>query len=134
MDNDSLILPFTFFTGISLLVLSTSNRLQFVNSIIRDVLSSKDHLHKNDMPILLKRMCYFQAALVSYYISIALLCVAVLVNNNDDALATEIFTYISFVVVIFGTLMLIRESFLSSKMLLSCKRTKEIMQRQEGEK
>lgn len=133
MDNDSLILPFTFFTGISLLVLSTSNRLQFINALIREVLSAEDHIHKNEIPNLLKRMCYFQAALVAYYISIALLCVAILVNNNDSRL-TIIVTYTSFSTVILGTIMLIRESFLSSKMLLSCKRTEEIIQSQKGKK
>lgn len=133
MDEHSLILPFTFFTGISLLVLSTSNRLQFINSLIRDALSEKDHIHKNDLPLLLQRMCYFQSALVAYYVAIALLCVAVLINDNN-AFITEIVTYASFGSVILGTLMLIRESFLSSKMLLSCKQTGQVMQRQKGEK
>ena len=137
-ELDSWIIPFTFIPGVAMLVLSTSNRLYYVVSMIREVVSTKDHIYAKDIDKLLKRLHHFHFALVAFYISIGLLAVSALIGNihglwvKGDAatyqFASNIITSASIISVIYGTFHLIKESFLASHLLLNCEKTKEVIQ------
>ena len=138
-EFDSWILPFTFIPGVAMMVLSTSNRLYYVTSMIREIVVTKNHIYANDVEKLLARIRHFHLALVSFYISIGLLAFSALVGNINRLwvlenaasyqLAAEIITSVGIVSVIFGTVHLVLESFTASKLFLDCKKTKEMIEK-----
>lgn len=141
---DSWIIPFTFIPGVGMLILSTSNRLYFVSTLIREIAYSKDHIFSADIEKLVKRTRHFHMALVLFYISIALMALAVLLGGtsnylNDSLLKIGVYsanalTLIGILNIVIGTIYLVKESILASHIILNCEKTKQLLEASRNSK
>jgi len=128
---ESWIIPFTFIPGVGMLVLSTANRLQNVSTLIREIIQSQHHVYEENLEILLQRTRLFHRALVCFYSAVGLLALAALVGSLQLSLdnlgsdVAKLITTVGVVSVIVGTIQLIQESIISSRLLLYCKKTHE---------
>ncbi len=123
-DIVSWITPFSFLSGVGLLILSTANRFHHVNNLIR----SFQH-HSGDtkyLENLLRRSRHFHTALTSLYISMGCFSVAALLGNLNQSWlgGAVLWVYVSDAVmtlgvacVVFSSWRLICESSLSYRMI-----------------
>lgn len=77
-DLANWVTPFTFVSGVGLLILSTVNRFHNVNNLIRNYKSEKRGDHKFKM--LLRRSRCFHRALTGLYVSLAMFALAAFVS------------------------------------------------------
>ena len=119
------IVPLTFLPGIGALILSTSNRFFHVNGLIRtelkDNADNKDYIQK-----LLRRSELFHGALTCLYSAIASFSIASLLANlyahwllghMTVRFISDGLVLLGVVLVVMASVQLIRESFLSARIL-----------------
>lgn len=133
-EFDSWIIPFTFIPGVGMLVLSTANRLQNVSTLIREIIQSQHHIYEDNLTILLKRTQLFHRSLVCFYAAIGLLAIAALIGSFDllslegNISTVNIITIGGIIGVIFGSIQLIQESIIASRLILYCEKTHQRIQ------
>ena len=107
------------------LILSTSNRFFHVNGLIRSELKDKPH-NKEHIQKLLKRSELFHGALACLYLAIASFSIASLLANiyahwllehMAVRLISDGLVLLGVMLVVLASIQLIRESFLSARML-----------------
>lgn len=131
VELESWIIPFTFIPGVGMLVLSTANRLYNVTTLIREIIQSQRHMYEHDLSTLVKRTQLFHRALICFYAAVGLLgCAALFGSFHAFITVAEIsmvktITTGGIICVVIGSVQLIRESIISSRLIIDCKRTRE---------
>ena len=131
IELESWIIPFTFIPGVGMLVLSTANRLYNVTTLIREIIQSQRHMYEHDLSILVKRTQLFHRALICFYAAVGLLACAALIGSFNVPITVaeismvKIITTSGIICVVIGSVQLIRESIIASRLIIDCKRTRE---------
>ena len=115
--------PLILLPGVALLIMSTSLRYGQIHGEIHHLLEHKDHVSKRAASHLLKRATLFRNALVSLYISVGLFSSAGLLGGlasiwtqRSNSIVTGL-TCLGILSLVFASVQLIRESFLSLEII-----------------
>lgn len=123
-DFISWVTPFTFVSGVGLIILSTANRFHNVNNLIRAF--SVDNNDKTYLKMLIMRSQLFHKALTALYLSMGGFSISALIGNinssffeNSDLgvyIATGL-TSIGVAAVVYCSIILIKECTLSFRLI-----------------
>jgi hypothetical protein len=82
-DEISWVVPFSFLSGVGLMILSTGNRLHNVNGLIRGFARERPIMERERvyLKLLLRRSRFLHRALTMLYVSMGLFSVAALAGN-----------------------------------------------------
>ena len=131
IELESWIIPFTFIPGVGMLVLSTANRLYNVTTLIREIIQSQHHMYEHDLSTLVKRTQLFHRALICFYAAVGLLACAALIGSFHISITVAEISMVKtittggIICVVIGSVQLIRESIIASRLIIDCKRTRE---------
>ena len=136
-ELSSWVLPFTFIPGVGMLVLSTANRAYYVNQLVKEIITTESHIYTQDLEKLVARIRCFHRSLISFYVAISCLAVSALCGNlgvnllsdsqNIVKYLPDYLTAMGLLAVIFGASQLVVESFVATRLITHCKRTKAII-------
>ncbi len=118
---ESFFAPLTFLPAVGLLILSTSNRYYRVNQLIRQFSSAECINKRSQVKKELKRAELFRNALVGLYLSTGFFSLATLLasllSEENARFVLKWFTIIGVSTLVFASLQLIYESFLSLQII-----------------